>query len=523
MQPPHSESFPNSPQRDSFALERELTRQIEQILRSDFSFASYLSVTFPFEGVDPFKILQSGLVKGPHFYWDQPHLDQAHLALGILKRFRATGEKRFENMTSYVEDVRSKVFSINRSDLPESQIPLFSGGYSFEPYNVSKEWREFGSAQFNLPTVIFTKRESFYTITLNLDLESLYLDCNLENRSSQENRLPQEKIAGKIREIFQELNLYTLLGSLRQLHSPLSSKKSESSHLPSRDDRSKRLNELRNMEGKTVWMQRVRKAIESIQARHFEKIVLAREVTLTVEDEFSSLPMLELLRNEFPECTLFHVEMESGKRFFGASPERLVKVQNQDLDTDALAGSAPRGMDESSDRRFASELIQSQKDQTEHQFVLREIIESLDDFSSNIVHTTTPGIRKLKNVQHLHTPIRATLDHDVSLHDIIGKLHPTPAVGGYPVKSALPYIHELEKLDRGWYSGAVGWFNLSGDGEFAVAIRSAFIESERLHLYAGCGIVEHSEPEKEWEETCMKLEPLYVASQIALERNSPEI
>lgn len=523
MQPPHSDSFPNFPLRDSFALERELVKQVEQVLRSDISNASYLSITLPFQGIQPFGMLRSGLVKGPHFYWDQPQLDQAHLTVGVLKRFRATGENRFENITNSVEEVRSKVISINRSKLTDSQIPLFSGGYSFEPYNVSKEWREFGSAQFYLPHVIFTKRESLHTITLNLDLESFLLDHGPEKSAIQESLISVEKIPGKVQQIFHEFNLHVLLGDQHQSQSPSSLKKPNSYRLPSTNERSNRLNELRNMEGKPVWLNRVKKAIDSIQARHFEKIVLAREIRLTVEDDFSTLPMLDLLRNEFPECTLFQVEMESGKRFFGASPERLVKVHNRDLDTDALAGSAPRGSDEGSDKQFATELIQSQKDHSEHQFVLREIIESLDEFSSNIVHTTTPGIRKLKNVQHLHTPIRATLDHNVSIHDIIGKLHPTPAVGGYPVRKALPYIQELERLDRGWYSGTVGWFNLSGDGEFAVAIRSAFLESDRLHLYAGCGIIEHSEPEKEWEETCMKLEPLYVASQIALERNSPEI
>lgn len=164
-------------------------------------------------------------------------------------------------------------------------------------------------------------------------------------------------------------------------------------------------------------------------------------------------------------------------------------------------------------------MIKSQKDRFEHQIVLQEIVDSLKDFSSNVVYPTTPGIRKLKNVQHLHTPVRATVDFNAPIHQILGNLHPTPAVGGYPVKSALPFIPELEQLDRGWYAGTMGWFNYSGNADFVVSIRSSFVDSEHIHLYAGCGIVEHSDPDLEWEETCLKLESLYSAARIALQES----
>lgn len=527
MQSPHSDFFQNSRNPEATQIERMFTHALQNYLEnSSGDLPTFLSITLPFQGSEPFLVLQSGQIHGPKFFWEQPDQSQAHLAIGVLNRFRATGEERFRSMGYQMEHLRSSIDSVNLSELDLNQIPLFSGGYSFEPYNVSKEWREFGSSQFLLPKVLFTKREKLLTVTLNLDTEIFFSKTNDPKTST---KLNHEELARRLRPIFEELNLVELFEITDQVRTPNFSQHSEQSSdelestLPrGLTEHSKRLEELRNMSGRTSWIQRVGRAIGSIEAAHFQKIVLAREVLLKKEEEFSALPMLTLLRREFPDCTLFYVEMESGNCFLGASPERLVKIQNQQLDTDALAGSAPRGEDDTSDLRFTTELIQSQKDLDEHQFVLREIIDSLGEFSSNIVHTTTPGIRKLKNVQHLHTPIRATLDDNVSIHDIIETLHPTPAVGGYPVKQSLLHIRDLEQLDRGWYSGAVGWFNLSGDGEFTVAIRSAFIEPEFLHLYAGCGIIKHSDPEKEWEETCMKLESLYAASQFALERNKFE-
>ena len=102
------------------------------------------------------------------------------------------------------------------------------------------------------------------------------------------------------------------------------------------------------------------------------------------------------------------------------------------------------------------------------------------------------------NVQHLATPIRAQLSEPVPAVELAGRLHPTPAVGGEPRAVAEPTIPALEGLDRGWYAGAVGWTDLSEDGEFCVALRCALLRGDVAHLYAGCGIVADSVPAEEW-------------------------
>lgn len=176
--------------------------------------------------------------------------------------------------------------------------------------------------------------------------------------------------------------------------------------------------------------------------------------------------------------------------------------------TEGLAGSTSRGRSAIEDELLANDLLMSSKDREEHQFVVKAIQENLEPLSEKIDHPTNPQIKKLKNVQHLFTPISASIKKGVQIHDLIRELHPTPAVGGFPREDAVSHIHEIEQLDRGWYAAPIGWFNLNGCGEFAVAIRSALLHENRATLYAGCGIVSDSDPEKEWKETLLKFKPM---------------
>lgn len=528
MQFPTSDSARNSDERQFSHQQRTIFEKIKlQLGRVPNPLLPYLAISIPAAGSTPWDLFQHKTDAAPLFYWEIADRKESHLSQGVLKRFRATGESRFNDLSAEFESLRSQILSLNVSDIPDNEIPLISGGYSFEPYNVAKEWREFGSAQFILPKTILTQRDTRLAFTFVIELFQ-------QEASSEEIRSSINQKDALLQKVRDHFNLLINEGNLlfEQSAGKLVSRDSSgvspviisSMNRPTGsqidpltwNNRRNWADELRDVNEKYPWIQRVDRAVEKIKEGEFQKVVLAREVTLDKNESFSAIPMMEQLRGEFPDCYLFLVKMESGNVFLGASPERLVKIHHQELDTDALAGSAPRGMSESEDNQLGSELVQSQKDRLEHHIVLQKIVDSLSDFSSKIVYSTTPGIKKLKNVQHLHTPVRASLEKDVSMHKILGMLHPTPAVGGYPVKSALPYIQDLEKIDRGWYAGTVGWFNSSGNGEFAVSIRSSFIDSTQIHLYAGCGIVEHSDPDLEWEETCLKLESLYAATQVAL-------
>ena len=201
--------------------------------------------------------------------------------------------------------------------------------------------------------------------------------------------------------------------------------------------------------------------------------------------------------------------------FIGCTPERLASFQSNFILTEGLAGSISRGDTASEDVMLENDLLRSSKDLHEHKIVLSAIEQQLAPFSSNITHPTKPSVKKLSNVQHLYTPITASILEGVSKTELLKKLHPTPAVGGFPRAEAVKFIQQHEDFDRGWYAAPIGWINTSGNGEFAVAIRSGLIMKNQVRFFAGCGIVQDSDPQKEWEETNMKFIPMLTALKYA--------
>ena len=252
----------------------------------------------------------------------------------------------------------------------------------------------------------------------------------------------------------------------------------------------------------------VGKALAAIGAGQYEKIVLARAVDLERSEDWRPLVALDRLRARYAGCFTFSFGGGAGTSFIGASPERLLRVRKGQLETEAIAGSAPRGSGATEDARLARDLLSSGKDLHEHACVRDSILRRLRRLGIEGQAETVPRLLQLANVQHLHTPIRATVGTDLHLLDLAAELHPTPAVGGTPRGAAVPQIRALEGFDRGLYAGLVGWFNHLNDGEMIVGIRSALIEGHRARLYAGAGIVAGSDIDTETMETEMKLQAL---------------
>jgi isochorismate synthase len=174
----------------------------------------------------------------------------------------------------------------------------------------------------------------------------------------------------------------------------------------------------------------------------------------------------------------------------------------------ALAGSAQRGATENEDERIGNELLHSEKNNIEHAIVVTQVREALLEHCSEVHVSPDPHLLKLKNVQHLETPISGRLLAGRCILDVMANLHPTPAVGGFPRQPALEAIRSIEQLDRGWYAGPLGWIGVEGHGEFAVALRSGLIEGNKATLFAGCGIVADSDPYAEYVESCLKLQAM---------------
>lgn len=251
----------------------------------------------------------------------------------------------------------------------------------------------------------------------------------------------------------------------------------------------------------------VARAVERIERGEFSKLVLARELELEVEHEFNTRAISLELRERFPSCMSFLVG-HAGQTFCGATPELLLRREGRRVSTMALAGSAKRGLDATADDQFGQNLLASAKDLEEHAIVVRRIERTLGRLSSWVVCGQQPELVKLKNVQHLATPIRAQLTQPRPLLELAALMHPTPAVGGEPWPEAAAAIGELEGFDRGWYAGGLGWTDALEDGELYVGLRCALVSGNRARLFAGAGIVSGSEPATELAETETKFEAM---------------
>jgi menaquinone-specific isochorismate synthase len=223
------------------------------------------------------------------------------------------------------------------------------------------------------------------------------------------------------------------------------------------------------------------------------------------------LRMLNGLRQRFPDCYAFSIANGKGQSFIGATPERLARVSRGVLETEALAGSAPRGATATEDAVHGGALLRSEKDRREQKLVLDSICRRLGPLGLTLEFPNEPMLRKLANVQHLQTPVTATLPDSVRLLDVVARLHPTPAVGGSPRDAAVARLRELEGFPRGLYAGALGWLNARGGGEFFVGLRSALVNGSTAQLFAGAGIVAGSSPEKELAETELKFRAIQEA------------
>ncbi len=244
----------------------------------------------------------------------------------------------------------------------------------------------------------------------------------------------------------------------------------------------------------------VARAVGAIEAGVAEKIVAARALEVAVEGDV--LTPIERLDDDALVSFVFG---RDDALFFGATPERLVRLDGRTVRTEALAGSIAADEPAAGDR-----LLASTKDAHEHHLVVGAIVSALGPLCDSLTAAASPGLRRLRHLLHLVTPIEGQTSARHVL-ELVTALHPTPAVGGLPRESALAWLAANEGLDRGWYAGPVGWFDARGQGSFAVALRSALRRGELTRVFAGAGLVRGSTPESERRETAVKARAMLAA------------
>ena len=260
-----------------------------------------------------------------------------------------------------------------------------------------------------------------------------------------------------------------------------------------------------------VWRQQVTKAITAIKDGLVEKVVLARDLTATSTKEIDARTLLQRLEIEYPSTWLFLVN-----GLVGATPELLVRLSKSLVTSRVLAGTIRKSGNEDRDLALAASLAKSSKDLEEHEYAVKSVADGLAPFCSSTNVPESPFVLHLANVMHLATDVTGVLNSSARQADVftlIEQLHPSAAVCGTPTEVAKKYISQLEQMDRGRYSGPVGWIDAQGDGEIAIALRCGLLSEDRksIRIFAGCGIVADSNPEKEFAESQSKLIPMRTA------------
>jgi menaquinone-specific isochorismate synthase len=252
------------------------------------------------------------------------------------------------------------------------------------------------------------------------------------------------------------------------------------------------------------YVRAVAAALVHLRSAELSKVVLARSMVGRLPAGADLRVILGDLALGYPDTYTFAVD-----GLIGSSPETLVTADHGAVTARVLAGSAPRGVDALADQDSASTLATSTKDLDEHQYALRSLLASLAPHSRNVTSSERPFTLKLPNLWHLASDVEGELSDGSSSLDLIAALHPTAAVAGTPTDRALALIDELEPFDRGRYAGPVGWVGADGDGEWAIALRSAQVDTDgTVTAYAGAGIVADSVPDQELAETRMKFRPI---------------
>jgi isochorismate synthase len=464
---------------------RALRKRVETVARASDALGRPLPawIERPLVGVDPLSLFAAA-AGGDRFLWEERGSDVMRIGIGAAATLLGVGRARLRDVDDQAKALFAGLAPVG-ARMPSA--PFLVGGFAFGAEPSSALWRGYPQARFVLPSHLLVRRNGQVRHTLT---------ALVPPRAS-------------IDAIVSELESGWALLSRRAGESPLR----RAGVLPVEGAASEDgLGEsgaafhARANQPHARYRALVREALASIRDGALEKVVVARSCTLTRPGGFDPLRMLETLRAAHPSCVRFAVGVGDGT-LVAATPERLLRREGRRIETSALAGSAPRGRTPEEDARLGKRLRESKKEQEEHAVVVRALRALLEACCDRVDAAEAPELLRLEGIQHLHTPIEGWLREDdpVSFLDLADRLHPSPAVAGAPRPAALAWLRGHEGLDRGWYAGAVGWISPGGDGELAVALRTALLRGDDALLHAGAGIVAGSTPEAELDETRLKL------------------
>lgn len=437
-----------------------------------------VSATVPVAWRDPLAVFAAArAIDDEAAIWLQPDAGFGLVAIGSAWTVEAAGSDRFRQVaTAWSNFVAGAV--VQGSDGVPGAGPLLFGGFGFGTEVArSPTWTGFECARLGLPSLLVTVAPASTWLTASIVVA------------------PEEAARGAVEAAAAEVGRHWATLAARATEPvplvPAAAVLRIAGQVPEAPE----------------WQATVARFAGAVGRGRLDKAVLARRVDLDADRPIDVPAVIRRLEAAAPESTIFAVA-RSARTFLGATPERLARSAGREFRTVAMAGSIRRGADPAEDARLAAELLASEKDREEQAVVVETLRETLAPVTDRLEIARRPSVVRFRHIQHLATELRGRLREPAGILGLVERLHPTPAVGGAPRELALELIAEGEPLERGWYAGPVGWLDRRGDGEFVVAIRSGVVDGGTASLFAGCGIVADSDPQREWEESLIKLRTL---------------
>ncbi|MGE7695364.1 isochorismate synthase [Lysinibacillus sp. NPDC094177] len=406
--------------------------------------------------------------KGERFYWQNREKTMTLVGLGHAYTIQNNAKNdRFDAVEAEWKSLTKNCVK-GQSELQ----PILFGGFTFDPQNdVTGEWTDFPEAYFALATYQLVIRDDKAFVSIHLISENEQAESQFEALRKERDHLIH---AAQVKEV----KTYSK-PEITSYFEPY----------------------------KEPYLASIDQVTALIKQKKADKVVIARSLALQFKEQVSSPQVLSQIIHEQPESYLFGLERQE-ILFFGASPERLVKVEKGRAFSSCVAGSIKRGKTAEEDEAYGQSLLNDSKNGGEHQYVVDMIAETFRKNCVEMKIPDSPRLLKIRDIQHLYTPVEGQLENEATILQLTKSLHPTPALGGVPRKEAMAAIRKYEPMNRGLYAAPIGWIDAEGNGEFAVAIRSAALLNDKAYLYAGGGIVADSEPQSEYEETLVKFRPM---------------
>ena len=395
-------------------------------------------------------ILNKMLIQKDMFYMNFPNNKGTYMGIGKSLSYQISSKKELVNLK------RNKYIVINNK---RKDLLNFFGGAAFDIESKSfYPWKNIPKGEFFIPKLLIQKTSSTTSL-----LYTRLIDKNILKTSILKDYKRYYLLINNKTETITEGNI--------------------SIKLKSQSPRYK------------TYLKNIYNIVDRFANNSLEKVVISRLVKYTLANNLSIANLIYYLNKRYPRCLNFFISFNKNNIFIGSTPEKLIQINNTSFTIDAIAGSCPNKKN-----------LYNTKEISEHNYVIRYIKHKMEKISSHITIPKKPSILQLHYIYHLYTFISGKLKNKTHILELLEKLYPTPALLGNPSDNAMRSINLYEKTDRGWYGGCIGIYNENGDGQFYVPIRSGLIKNNNFLLFTGSGIISESIPQKEWEETVLKLE-----------------